>query len=84
MNVTLLVVFPVTVDRSVTLYLLEQLAREASGLSKGEMRAWLVEQYLDEYGAVSRRMRRVSGEWECSRPGRGTLASFARIEVYCI
>lgn len=56
-NVTFLVVLPVTIDRSVSVYLLGQLARHEGGMTKDELDERLVHQYIDEYGAVARRMR---------------------------
>lgn len=56
-NLIFLVVIPVTIDRSVTVYLLGQLARAPEGLTESQLRNQLVNQYVDEYGAVDRRMR---------------------------
>lgn len=56
-NTTFLVVFPVTIDRSVTVYLLGQIAQSSVGLTEAEMRDKLIRQYVEEYGAVQRRMQ---------------------------
>lgn len=55
-NVIFLVVFPVTIDRSVTVYLLGQLSRHPAGMTEGELNERVVAQYVDEYRAVNRRM----------------------------
>jgi hypothetical protein len=55
-NVTFLVVIPVTVDRSVTVFLLGQLANSPSGMKGDALRGALVSRYVDSYAAVDRRM----------------------------
>lgn len=62
-NVAFLIVIPVTVDRSVTVFLLGQLASSPKGMNESELRTALVERYVDSYAAVDRRMReqRLSG-----------------------
>ncbi len=59
-NVSFLVIVPVTVDRSVTVFLLGQLASSEKGMSAQELRQALVTQYVDQYNAVDRRMREQS------------------------
>lgn len=56
-NLVFLVVVPVTIDRSVTVYLLGQLAQSSNGLTEEELTTRLSEQYVREYRAVERRMR---------------------------
>lgn len=55
-NVTFLIVFPVTFDRSVTTYLLETLSASSEGLSKQELEDSLVDDYVKKQAAVDRRM----------------------------
>lgn len=55
-NLTFLIVFPVTFDRSVTTYLLEELAHKKS-LSIEEMQSLMIEDYVVRNNAVLRRMR---------------------------
>lgn len=55
-NVTFLVVFPVTFDRSITTYLLEELAHKQS-LSAEQMQSLLINDYIIDKKAVLRRMR---------------------------
>lgn len=57
LNIAFLIVIPVTIDRSVTVFLLGQLTRSAEGLSKTELRDALVATYVDDYDAVNRRMQ---------------------------
>ena len=56
-NVIFLVVFPVTIDRSVSIYLLGQLASHDSGMTVKELDERLVHIYVQEYRAVERSMR---------------------------
>ena len=55
-NLTFLIVFPVTFDRSVTTYLLEQLAHKGP-LSVEQMQSLLINDYVVRDKAVLRRMR---------------------------
>ena len=55
-NLTFLIVFPVTFDRSVTTYLLEELAHKKS-LSAEQMQGLLIHDYVINKKAVLRRMR---------------------------
>jgi hypothetical protein len=55
-NLTFLIVFPVTFDRSVTTYLLEELAHKKS-LSAEQMQSLLINDYVIDKKAVLRRMR---------------------------
>ena len=55
-NLTFLIVFPVTFDRSVTTYLLEELAHKNS-LSSEQMQALLIDDYILKNKAVLRRMK---------------------------
>jgi hypothetical protein len=56
-NVFFLVVFPVTIDRSVSVYLLGQLSQHPGGLSEEQLSQRMINQYVVEYRAVDRRMR---------------------------
>jgi hypothetical protein len=56
-NLAFLITVPVTIDRSVTVYLLGQLAQSTDGLTEEELTSRLTEQYVGEYRAVERRMR---------------------------
>ena len=55
-NLTFLIVFPVTFDRSVTTYLLEELAHKKI-LSAEQMQSLLINDYVIDKKAVLRRMR---------------------------
>ncbi len=57
LNIIFLVTFPVTIDRSVTVYLLGQLSSHPSGMTESELDERLIHQYVGEYRAVNRRMR---------------------------
>jgi hypothetical protein len=59
-NIAFLIVVPVTVDRSVTVFLLGQIARSPNGISAADLRQALVSTYVDQYNAVDRRMREQS------------------------
>ena len=77
LNVTFLVIIPVTVDRSVTIYLLGRLSRRSSGLSHDELRDSLVTTFVDEYDGVGRRMQEqiASGTVIGSSDGRFALTA---------
>ena len=59
-NIAFLIVVPVTVDRSVTVFLLGQISHAPNGISAAELRLALVNKYVDQYDAVDRRMREQS------------------------
>jgi hypothetical protein len=56
-NVIFLVVVPVTIDRSVSVYLLGQLSMSPEGLTEAQLNHRLINQYVGEFRAVDRRMR---------------------------
>lgn len=56
-NVIFLVIFPVTIDRSVSVYLLGQLSGHPAGMTETELSEQLVRQYVVQYRGVDRRMR---------------------------
>lgn len=55
-NVCFLVIFPVTIDRSITVYLLDQIARQDSGMTALEIEQRFIEQYVKDFNAIDRRM----------------------------
>lgn len=55
-NIVFLVIFPVTIDRSVTVFLLGHMARHDRPLSESEMEQALTEVYMRRFKAVERRM----------------------------
>lgn len=55
-NVCFLVIFPVTIDRSITVYLLDQIARQDSGMTATEIEQQFIQQYVIDYSAINRRM----------------------------
>ena len=57
LNIVFFIVIPVTIDRSVSVFLLGRLTGSAEGLSKTELRDALVTTYVDDYDAVNRRMQ---------------------------
>jgi hypothetical protein len=67
-NVIFLVVFPVTIDRSVSIYLLGQLSRASLGMTESELNERVINQYIREYKGVARRMQEqmLSGNVEIS------------------
>ena len=74
-NITFLIVFPVTFDRSVTTYLLEEIAHKKS-LSIEDMQTLLIYDYVVKNEAVERRMREqeLSGN-VTSQDGRYALTA---------
>jgi len=68
-NVIFLVVFPVTIDRSLTVYLLGQLSEHPAGMTEGELNDQLIRQYVGEYRGVSRRMREQMVTGNVTRDG---------------
>jgi len=56
-NITFLIVFPVTFDRSVTTFLLEVLDSSKQGLTQAELQQSLVDDYVNKQQAVDRRMQ---------------------------
>ena len=83
LNLTFLVVLPVTIDRSVTVYLLGRLSHADKGLSHQELRDSLVSTFVDEFDGVGRRMgEQVTSGNVISSEGRFALtpkgATFVR------
>lgn len=79
-NITFLIVFPVTFDRSVTMYILNILEQSGSdGLTKDEMERALVDTYVRGNDAIGRRMAEqvISGNVE-ERQGRFILSKQAK------
>ncbi len=84
-NVIFLVVVPVTIDRSVSVYLLGQLRDHPAGMTEAELTDQLVHQYVKEYRGVSRRMKEqilsgnvsVSGDRYLLTPQGQTFVSFS-------
>ena len=77
-NICFLVLFPVTVDRSVTVYLLSRLERrQQSGMDAGELQQAFVEDYVVNMGAVERRIdeQRRSGNVIVAPDGKVRLTS---------
>jgi hypothetical protein len=56
-NLIFLVVFPVTIDRSVSVYLLGQLSKNPKGMTEVELNERLIHQYVEQYQGVNRRMQ---------------------------
>ncbi|MCL4374575.1 hypothetical protein M1523_01800 [Patescibacteria group bacterium] len=62
LNLSFFVVFPVTFDRSVTMFLLTRLSQaqpsaSCAGLTTGELEQLLIKQYVKSQGAVNRRVK---------------------------
>ena len=55
-NVCFLVIFPVTIDRSISVYLLDQIARQDSGMTTTEIEQRFIQQYVKDFSAIDRRM----------------------------
>jgi hypothetical protein len=55
-NVCFLVIFPVTIDRSISVYLLDVIAENELGMTEEELTHRFVQQYVGEYGAIERRL----------------------------
>jgi hypothetical protein len=86
-NLCFLVIFPVTIDRSVTIYLLSQIERQEAGLTLEELQSRLIEQYVKEYDAVDRRideqvvtgnLKKENEKIKLTKQGRAFL-NFARV-----
>jgi len=56
LNLSFLVIFPVTIDRSVTVFLLGRMAAEPQAQTVPELEAMFVGGYLGEYRQIQRRM----------------------------
>lgn len=63
-NLSLFIVFPVTFDRSITMYLLQTLenknVQSCQGLSKEDLQSNLINEYVIKNGAVQRRIMEQS------------------------
>lgn len=82
-NVIVLVVVPVTLDRSVSVFLLGQLAKNPDGLAEEALEERLIEDYVIGFGAVERRMDEqtasgnveiVDGKYRLTAQGRRFIA----------
>ncbi len=76
-----LVLFPVTIDRSVSVYLLATIDRQGvAGMSKGELEGAFVDGYVREMGAIDRRIieQRISGNIIEHEQGRVRLTERGR------
>lgn len=75
-NICFLVLFPVTVDRSVTVYLLSRVERQQqSGVDAAELRQAFVDDYVVKMGAVERRLD------EQQRSGNVTVAPDGKVRL---
>jgi hypothetical protein len=76
-----LILVPVVVDRSLSGFLLGTMARAGGTLSGQELRERLVDDYVDRYGAVDRRMveQIASGNVEPTPDGAYRLTSRGRL-----
>ena len=80
-NVCFLVLLPVTVDRSVTVYLLSTIAQQQGrGLDTGELQRAFIDGYVVQLGAVDRRIdeQRRSGNVTVSPDGKVHLTEQGR------
>jgi len=80
-NICFLVLLPVTVDRSVTVYLLSTIEhRQSSGLDQGELQRAFIDGYVVELGAGDRRIdeQRRSGNVTVSLDGKARLTRQGR------
>lgn len=80
-NICFLVLLPVTVDRSVTVYLLSTVEqRQSNGIDAGGLQRAFVEGYVDKMGAVDRRIdeQRRSGNIAVGADGRLHLTAQGR------
>lgn len=68
-NLTFLIVFPVTFDRSVTMYLIEELAHK-KGLTEVQMESLLINDYVVKKKAVARRMQEQQLSQNVKREGK--------------
>lgn len=75
LNMIFLVVAPVTIDRSVTVFLLGQLAQSPDGLSEEDLTTRLAEEYVGRYRAVDRRMREQIASRNVVKSGNRYLLS---------
>lgn len=82
-NTTFLIVFPVTIDRSVSVYLLGQLLTHPSGMTENELSQRLIREYVTEYRGVDRRMQEqmLTGNVKVTE-GRYTLTEQGKLFMH--
>jgi hypothetical protein len=90
-NIVFLIVFPVTIDRSVTVFLLQEIERSGDrGLTQAELENLLISKYVHKAGAVARRLdeqrysgtvENVGGGFRLSPVGRAFM-TFSRIVAH--
>lgn len=74
---TFLIVIPVSLDRSVSVFLLGYMSNQQRPMTKQELEDILIDKYVKEYGAIDRRTAEqiVSGNIEQDPDGRFVLTS---------
>ena len=80
LNLTFFVLGPVTVDRSVSVFMLSRLAEARAPLTAEDLRLAFAERYLDEWDQVGRRLREqiASGNVDRSSDDRYRLTAQGR------
>ncbi len=87
-NVCFLVIFPVTIDRSISVYLLNQIATHDQGYTEQELEALFIQQYVVEFQAIERRMdeqmasnnlTRINDRYRITDQGRSFLRFSRRL-----
>lgn len=70
-NITFLIVFPVTIDRSVSMFLLYEIEQHPEAVTGEELESKLISEYVQKNGAVKRRIEEqvVSGNLEADSRG---------------
>ncbi len=56
-NISFLVIFPVTIDRSVSVYLLSKIEENVDGIKEKDLEKFLIEEYVVKFSAVERRVK---------------------------
>lgn len=72
LNLTFLIVLPVTIDRSVTVFLLSEMDHHPdTAFTNPQLRAIFIERYLDQWDQIDRRMREQILSHNIERSGDG-------------
>ena len=89
LHIAFFVTVPVTLDRSLTIFVLREIHAAKSGLSENEIATAIVDQYVVAGGAVGRRiheqavsgniMRVSDGRWDLTLQGKNLLSIFRAV-----
>jgi hypothetical protein len=82
LNLTFFVVGPVTVDRSVSVFMLSRLADAQSPLTAGDLRQAFAERYVGEWDQVGRRIQEQIASGNVEQPSEGHYRLTAQGESF--